>query len=327
MHMYGARVLVRYMAIWRQMATRGGILSAVNGFQRHHDSGYGPRAGDVGILDPVDALRKPYGFRAVVCNVAHMPTVRDVNAPAQAREEEAAAAAAAAGRTSNSTREPASTPTTTAAGVAAAALPVDGNVLADDDDGDLDPTGELRVAAAVAVHHAVDSMVTTNGGARVLSVQDVRHLAESLKMPWSERLRAWAVANAVTGKLKKIRDDLVKQHLSMELHQLRANLRRASVRHAAARAKARILPLDESAEELYWAALLPHPYTQAAWSEVRDINGVAIDPLVDQCMNQLIVASIIHVVLLQTACAGCCTLSSHPAPPLLLSFRPSRKRP
>ena len=38
------------------------MLSAVNGFLSHFDGGYGPRAGNLGILDPADALRHPYGY-------------------------------------------------------------------------------------------------------------------------------------------------------------------------------------------------------------------------------------------------------------------------
>lgn len=53
----------RYTLLRRQRASRrGGVLSAVNGFLPEFDSGYGPRLGNLGILDPADALRYPYGY-------------------------------------------------------------------------------------------------------------------------------------------------------------------------------------------------------------------------------------------------------------------------
>ena len=78
------------------MSSKGGILSAVNGFMPAHDAGYGPRHGTAGILDPADALRKPYGYRSVTCNVAHMPSAADVNKAAAAIESTRLAATAAA---------------------------------------------------------------------------------------------------------------------------------------------------------------------------------------------------------------------------------------
>ena len=68
---------------------------------------------------------------------------------------------------------------------------------------------------------------------------------------------------------KRIGFDLVCEMAALELHRLRAANRRASQVAAAAKLGARVLPLEEGkpddqnateASELFWAALLPHPY-------------------------------------------------------------------
>lgn len=54
-------LLARYKALWQQRASTGGVLSTINEFLPDFDGGYGPRSGKAGVLDPVDALRPPYG--------------------------------------------------------------------------------------------------------------------------------------------------------------------------------------------------------------------------------------------------------------------------
>jgi len=230
----------RYKRIWDQRLTpRGGVLSAVNSFLADADGGYGPRSGDEGILDPADALRKPYGYRCVTCNVAHMPTAADVNlANASSDDEEEE----------------------------------DGDQPEDGDDEDdmVDNTGEHWAQAQAEVNKLVDAAIYANGGRKFMDNGEVKELVHKLGLQWSKVLGQWWDDNAKDGSRRKIADSAVRSKLATEIHTARAVLRRAS--RAAAREKLgnRVLPLDESSSEVFWATLLQHPYTERAWKNLED---------------------------------------------------------
>lgn len=180
------------------MASKGGILSGVNGFHREFDCGYGPRTGNAGVLDPVDALRKqPYGGRMVTCNIAHLPSARDINAAARQdlrREKEREKAHRqsetqmdAVGRINaecvdkiasaiSSFDEANSGPNSEGTSIL---MPQNEETESADNKDDLfDPTGKHFAIAKQDATTAVDAFVRRNAGSRIISIAGFRSLVE-----------------------------------------------------------------------------------------------------------------------------------------------------